>query len=55
MRTFKVAMIWVAFLLAAVLATGCGLGSREEQGTGTTEHSAQREEPFTATPKMKGG
>src|SRR3712207_3830370 len=49
-------MIWVAFLLAAVLATGCGQGSREEQGTGTTEHSAQREEaPFTATPMMKGG
>src|SRR5687768_7990557 len=56
MRTFKAAMIWVAFLLAAVLATSCGQGSREEQGTGTTEHSAQREEaPFTATPKMKGG
>jgi immunoglobulin-like protein involved in spore germination len=54
-RTSKVAMIWVAFLLAAVLATGCGQGSREEQGTGTTEHSAQRGAPFTATPKMKGG
>jgi hypothetical protein len=53
-RTRKVA-IWVALLLAAVLATGCGQGSSEEQGTGTTEHSAQREAPFTATPKMKGG
>jgi hypothetical protein len=38
-RTLKVA-IWVAFLLAAVLATSCSPGSRGEQGTGTTEHSA---------------
>ena len=38
MRTFKVA-IWVA-LLAAVLATGCSQANREEQGTGTTEHSS---------------
>jgi len=72
-RTFKVA-VWVALLAAAVLSTGCSQGSREEQGTGTTEHSpaaperqaqqekttpeeemAQREAPFTATPKMKGG
>lgn len=73
MRTFKVT-IWVA-LLAAVLSTGCSQANREEQGTGTTEHSsaaperqaqqekkttpeeetAQKEAPFTATPKMKGG
>jgi hypothetical protein len=70
-RTFKVT-IWVA-LLAAVLITGCNQGSREEQGTGTTENSsvaperqakqettseketAQKEAPFTVTPKIKGG
>ena len=35
--TFKVA-IWVA-LLAAVLSTGCSQASRQERGSGTTEHS----------------
>src|SRR5215207_10934514 len=37
-RTFKVA-IWVA-LLAAVLTAGCSQGSRQEQGSGTTERSS---------------
>jgi hypothetical protein len=46
-RTFKVA-IWVAFLLAAVLATSCSPGSRGEQGTGTTERSA------ATAPKKQG-
>src|SRR5829696_965014 len=65
--------IWVALLAASLAAGGCGQGSRQEQGTGTTEHSTaapqrqvqqentseeesvQREVPFTATSKMKGG
>ena len=65
--------IWVALLAAVLAAGGCGQGSRQEQGTGTTEHSTaapqrqvqqentseeesvQREVPFTATSKMKGG
>ena len=45
MRSFKVA-IFVA-LLATVLITGCSQGSRQEQGTGTTEHSS-------AAPKRQG-
>jgi hypothetical protein len=45
-RTFKAA-IWVAFLLAAVLATSCSQGNRGEQGTGTTDRS-----PATAPQKQ---
>jgi hypothetical protein len=50
--------IWVA-LLAAVLATGCSQGSRQEQGYGTTEHSstaperqAQQEKKTTPEEQM---
>src|SRR5829696_760057 len=37
-RSFNVTF-WVV-LVAAVLITGCSQGSRQEQGTGTTEHSS---------------
>ena len=45
MRPFRV-VIWVA-LLVAVLATGCGQGSRQEQGTGTTEDTSAVSESQT--------
>jgi hypothetical protein len=45
LRPFRV-MIWVA-LLVAVLATGCGQGSRQEQGTGTTEDTSAVSESQT--------
>jgi hypothetical protein len=45
LRSFRVA-IWVA-LLVAILATGCGQGSRQEQGTGTTENTSATSEGQT--------
>jgi Immunoglobulin-like domain of bacterial spore germination len=45
LRPFRVA-IWVA-LLVAILATGCGQGSRQEQGTGTTEDTSAVSESQT--------
>ena len=45
MRPFSV-VIWVA-LLVAVLSTGCGQGSRQEQGTGTTEDTSAVSESQT--------
>jgi hypothetical protein len=45
LRPFRVA-IWVA-LLVAILATGCGQGSRQEQGTGTTEDTSAASEGQT--------
>jgi hypothetical protein len=38
--------IWVA-LLVAILATGCGQGSRQEEGTGTTENTSAVSESQT--------
>jgi hypothetical protein len=45
LRPFRV-VIWVA-LLVAVLATGCGQGSRQEQGTETTEDTSAVSESQT--------